>query len=205
MLQFTKVTKGNALDLKKTSIKFAYSDFFGPPISIWALTWNNHTGGLNRSLLHAHKHFFVLLNVPTKQRGEKGPYLPESPLHKEQEINSTFFSSFTASFTFFYPQPWSPHCKVGQRPEGWRRGKCRGGGWRKGGSAEGVEAHLIRGWMMQVSVAWGGEKINDELLLQRATVILHYRLNFHFTNTVEEISLGFMLASKNITAAQKPD
>lgn len=128
------------------------------------LPWNTDTGGAEPESSARTQTLLCASERSTKQRGEKGPHLPEAPLHKEQEINSTFFSSFTASFTFFYPHPWSPHCQVGQRPEGWRRGKCGGefGSRRKGGSAEGVEAHLIRGWMMQVSGAWGGKEINDE-------------------------------------------
>lgn len=138
--------------------------------------------GLALSNAHTHKPPHCVSKAVTKQSREKGPYLPEPPLRKEQGISTTFlFFSFYCPFTpLCTPQPWSPHCRRGQKPG--ERGEVKGGG--VGGSWRGT--YLIRGWMIFFNVAWGGEKGDDELLLlQKINLffpkyfIVTYKLSWH--------------------------
>lgn len=141
-------------------------------------------GGVGFRVTHTHWHTHKNTQTPSlcfsrlqqSKEEKKGPYLPEPPLRKERGINTTFLFLLLPLHPFIPPHSWSPHCRRGQRP-GEREGEVRWRGEESEGRRRG-KTHLIRGWMIPFTVAWGGEqKRDDELLL---LLLLYPHLWFHF-------------------------
>lgn len=86
------------------------------------------------TLTHTHKLCHCASEAAAKQRGEKGPYLPEPPLRKERRINTIFlFFSFTAPSPLYTPlTPDRPI--VGEDKGQGREGEVNGEESERGGA-----------------------------------------------------------------------